>query len=75
VAVHRGELPDAVARTDWTIDATTPRTALPLEVATTILAVVLLAGLAGVIGVARRHREGPTVSNPLVDERTGGRRA
>ena len=75
VAVHRGDLPDAVARTDWTIDAATPQNALPLEVATTVLAVLLLAGLAGILSFARRHRERPAVPNPLVDERTGGRRA
>jgi hypothetical protein len=73
--VHRGDLPDAVARADWTVQTTIPQKALPLEVVTTILAVLLLAGLAGVVRFARRHRERSAVSNLLVDERTGGRRA
>jgi copper transport protein len=75
VAVHRGDLPDAVTQADWTVVATSPQKALPLEVVTTILAVLLLAGLAGVVRFARRHRERSMVSNPLVDERTGGRKA
>jgi copper transport protein len=56
VAVHRPGLVDAVSQSRWHVDAGSPEGVQPLEVALTVAAVLLLAGLAVSLLALRRRR-------------------
>ncbi|TFC22973.1 copper resistance CopC/CopD family protein [Cryobacterium glucosi] len=55
VALDRDGLPTAVAQVDWTVAAASPADARPLEVVTSVLAILLLGAMLGVVIVARRR--------------------
>ena len=70
VAVQRDPASDVVAQFGWTVGVDTSEDTRPFELATTVLAVLLLAGLAGAIQFSRRRRQDPADPMPLVYERS-----
>jgi len=74
VAVQRDNVPEALTQVQWTVPAAIPEGARPLEVATTGLAILLLAAVASAVWLVRRRREHPTLTDQLVHEKTGRQR-
>ncbi|MBC7442049.1 MAG: copper resistance protein CopC [Ramlibacter sp.] len=77
VALGRYGLPTAVTQVGWTASAASPADARPLEVVTSVLAVLLLAALLGVLVFARRGDPavGRTALRPiLVRAKSGSQR-
>jgi hypothetical protein len=56
VALDRDGLPTAVTRVDWTVADASPTDARPLEVVTSVLAILLLGAMLGAVFYARRRR-------------------
>ncbi|CAN5455487.1 hypothetical protein BH10ACT6_BH10ACT6_13850 [soil metagenome] len=79
VILERDSLPAAVAHLEWTVSDEHSESARPLEIATTISAVLLLAGLLVAVFLLGRRRPGAAAlpSAPSVDimsEKSGSRR-
>jgi len=78
VALDRDGLPTSVTQLGWVVSAQGPADAGPLEMVTSVLAVLLLVALLGVVVLARRNR-GPSAGavslRPvLVSEKSGSLR-
>ncbi|MDY7542387.1 copper resistance CopC/CopD family protein [Cryobacterium sp. 5B3] len=77
VALDRDGLPTAVTRVDWTVAEASPADARPLEVVTSVLAILLLGAMLGAVFFARRR--GPAAAalplHPVrVSENSGSQR-
>lgn len=80
VALQRDGFPVAITQIGWTVAAASTESAHPLEVLTSILAVLMLAAMLGTVGFTRRHRQVPVAlprpqgSEMALNETTGSQR-